>query len=290
MTTDAQRFFSTSSLRSFNHEDVLADRVVKVNPALITIIDGHILTTPPEELQRRVESGVIELLACGVRTFHLDINFPDYGGFGAASPGTNTGVFTPDFLARLNDLVHSHDAYLNLHLLTDNPRERLRAFAHIPFGAVCFQLDTISDRQELNAMIDAVLKMGACASPVIETVGSGATAPAEPNAVLNLLRPALPQVGMLTFQAAATASRSNTSQGAFTSNTAKSYIDVLRSEFQGTVQVQGGITTRTIGEVVQLGVEFLVCGTEIFRNPEGRSPAAVIAGMLAAAARALEQS
>jgi len=139
-------------------------------------------------------------------------------------------------------------------------------------------------------MVDAVLKIGACASPVIETVGSGATAPAEPNAVLNLLRPALPQIGMLTFQAAATASRSNTSEGAFTSNTARSYIDFLRPEFHGTVQVQGGITTRTIGEVVRLGVEFLVCGTEIFRNPEGRSPATVIAGMLAAAARALEQS
>ncbi len=291
MTTDAQRFFSTSSLLApFSRDDVLAGRIIKLNPALVTIIDGHIMTTPPEELQQRIEEQVVALLAARIRTFHVDINFPDYGGFGAVRPETNVSVFTPGFLARLSELVRAHGAYLNLHLLTESPRERYRAFAHIPFGAVCFQLDAIADRYELAALVDTILTAGACASPVIETVGAGMKPPAEPQAVWELLEPTLPRIGMLTFQAAVTASRSNTPRGTFAADALRAYIEAMRPDFTGVIQVQGGVTTRTVGEVVRLGAEFLVCGTEIFRHPQGHRPAEVIGEMLENAARSLVEA
>jgi len=133
------------------------------------------------------------------------------------------------------------------------------------------------------------VKTGACASPVIETVGTDAQPPAEPRAVRELLHSTLPRVGMLTFQAAVTASRSNTPRGAFAGDAVQTYIAALRPDFSGTIQVQGGVTTRTIGDALRLGAEFLVCGTEIFRHPLGRPPADVIAEMFRIAARELEQ-
>ena len=52
----------------------------------------------------------------------------------------------------------------------------------------------------------------------------------------------------------------------------------------GTFQIQGGITTETIGDAMRLGAEFLVCGTQIFRNSQGLIPPQVVDRLLAEAA------
>lgn len=287
MTTEAQRFYSQSALTSFTRQDILEGRVIKINPALITITDGLVESTPPETLQHRVEAYVGDLLDYNVRTFHVDINFPDYSSFGLMRPDINTKVFTPAFLAYLNDLVRSRGTFLNLHLLTDHPRERLREFAGVSFGAVCFQLDAVNGTESLSVLADDILEMGACVSPVIETVGAGQGTIRTKEEVLDFLKPVLSRVGMLTFQAAGTASRSSSAQGALAQESARSYIEFLRPAFNGTIQLQGGVKTETIGKIVQLGAEFLVCGTEIFRHPAGHTPAEVINGILQEAARAL---
>ena len=287
MMTEGRRFYSQSALTSFTRQDILEGRVIKINPALITITDGLVESTPPETLQPLVETYVGDLLDFNVRTFHVDINFPDYSSFGPVGPDINTKVFTPAFLACLNDLVRSRGAFLNLHLLTDHPRERLREFAGVSFGAVCFQLDAVNGTESLSMLVDDILETGACVSPVIETVGAGQGIIRTKEEVLDFLKPVLSRVGMLTFQAAGTASRSSSAQGTLALETTRSYIEFLQPALDGTIQLQGGVKTETVGKIVQLGAEFLVCGTEIFRHPADHTPEEVIAGMLQEAARAL---
>lgn len=288
MLTEGQIFYSKSALTSFTREDVLEGRVIKISPALITIADGLVGTIETKELQQRIENHVLDLLDHHIRTFHLDINFPDYSGFGSSRPDLNTGVFSPSFLAHLNDVVRDRGGFLTLHLLTDFPQNRLNAFVEIPFAAVCFQLDAIPSAHHLTPLIEDILQMGACASPVIETVGARQTLLRSKEEVLDFLGPFLSEIGMLTIQTAGTAARSNTEQGALARDIGGSYLTFLRQAFDGTIQIQGGVKTETIGEVVKLGAEFLVCGTEIFRNTEGRSAGEVVEGMLAEAAKALE--
>jgi pentose-5-phosphate-3-epimerase len=106
--------------------------------------------------------------------------------------------------------------------------------------------------------------------------------------VRELLKPVLPAIGMLTLQAAGTASRSKRPAGHFAREALASFLTILRESFTGTLQIQGGITTQTIGQAVQLGAEFLVCGTELFHNREQGAPRAVIDALLTEAANALK--
>ena len=153
--TDRQRFYSTRTLPAFTRQDVLDGKVVKLNPALITIADGLVEKLPPRTLQERVLAQVELLLSHGkVRTFHVDVNFEDYGGFGAKRPDINTTVFTPNFLAKLDACVQAEGAFLNLHVLTDHPRDRLRAFESISLGAICFQLDAVQEPTALESLSD----------------------------------------------------------------------------------------------------------------------------------------
>jgi pentose-5-phosphate-3-epimerase len=283
---DGRRFYGVSTLPNVTPQGVLDGDVVKLNPALITITDGLVEQLAPQVLQGRVRAQVELLLAQGkVRTFHVDVNCADYGGFGPRRPEVNTAVFTPEFLARLNAHVQTQGAFLNLHLLTDRPHVRLRRFADIPLGAVCFQLDAVREPAALAALVRQIADLGACASPVVETVGTANRQPLSIEAAFALLEPVLPEVGMLTFQAAGTAARSSREGGGV--DHVAPHIARVRRTFAGPIQIQGGITTRTIGEAVKLGAEFLVCGTQIFLHPDGLTPPEVVDRLLAEAARAL---
>ena len=287
MITSARHFYSNSVLAApFDRADVLAGRVIRISPALITIIDGRLATTAPGELRRNVLDHAWALLKGGIRSLHIDINFDDYGGFGADGPGSNVEVFTPAFVKALAEMAAQHGGYVTLHLLTDAPERHLPAFARIPLGAVCFQLDAVAHAARLAAFVTQIRAMGACASPVIETVGTPQRDPLPPDAVRALLAPVLSQIGMLTLQAAGTAARSNVPAGAFARERVADYLACLTPGFNGTVQIQGGITTETAGAAATLGAEFLVVGTQLFRQ-EGRDPQHVIDAMLAAAASAL---
>ena len=256
--TEAQRFYGTPSARPAALGDILGGRIIKINPALITITDGLVATTPPELLQRRVRERVRELLKDGkVHTFHLDMNYEDYNGFGQNKPEINTSVFTPSFVTELNELVRSGGAFLNLHLLlTDNPGQRLREFEDAGVGAVCFQAEVIDDVRQLEELVEQIVGLGACASPVIEAVGSKTFTPPPQEEVLAFLEPVLPQVGMLTVQAAGTASRSNTPAGTFDSQRVRSYLAAIGPRFEGTIQLQGGISTYTVAEAADWGPSF----------------------------------
>lgn len=285
--TPGQQFFSLSSLKSYARQDILEGRVIKINPALVTIIDGLVGKTKHSELQERILKTVAGLVQDKVQTFHVDINFEDYSGFGNTRPETNTAVFTPSFLSSLNDLVRANNRFLNLHLLTSRPKERLSQYEKTEFGAICFQLDSAQNIRYLNELIDMILGMGACASPVIETVGSENLQPKSREEVLEFVRPFFDKIGMLTFQMEKTASRSSSSLGMLDRNEAKDYISFVKRDFHGTIQMQGGITTNTISKAIRLGAEFLVCGTQIFRNKENHDPKRVIREMLLEAAKTL---
>jgi pentose-5-phosphate-3-epimerase len=92
---------------------------------------------------------------------------------------------------------------------------------------------------------------------------------------------------MLTFQAAATAARSNHPAGVFARDAVLAYLAPLKPAFAGTIQFQGGITTETVGAAVGVGAEFLVAGTQIFRNRGGLTPPQVVDALRRAAAAAL---
>jgi pentose-5-phosphate-3-epimerase len=266
---------------------VLGGQVIKINPALITITEGLIAEKTSEELQHRVVEQVVRLLSQGVRTFHVDVNFEDYSGFSASRPDLNGSIFSPRFLHSLNTLVHASGAFLNLHLLTDFPSRHLAEYASVGAGAICFQLDAVPHDRELARLLALIQDLGACASPVIETVGSDNLKPPGMDAVLMLLEPFLSQIGMLTFQVAGTASRTHSPAGRLAKEQAISYIAPMREMFGGAIQLQGGITTQTIGDAVRLGAEFFVCGSEVFRNRRGRPPEKVIDDMLRRAAEVL---
>ncbi|MBN1202946.1 MAG: hypothetical protein JXJ20_13940 [Anaerolineae bacterium] len=290
MTTAGQQFYGTSTLTApFTRADVLDGHVIRLSPALITITDGRIGSVPPDVLRDDVTGQVRALLDHSVRSFHVDINFDDYGGFGSQPPDRNAAIFTPDYVADLNTLTRQRGGFLTLHLLTDDPAYHLRAFEHIPLGAVCFQLDAVPDGGRLADLVEQIRAMGACASPVIETTGTGRLVPVPPADVRALLDPVLPSIGMLTFQAAGTAARSNLPAGAFARDQVAAYIAALKPGFEGTIQLQGGITTATICAAVGLGAEFLVAGTQIFHHPGGLAPPDVIDAMLHAAARGLKE-
>jgi pentose-5-phosphate-3-epimerase len=131
--------------------------------------------------------------------------------------------------------------------------------------------------------------MGACASPVIETVGSDHMAPPPPQQVHQQLQPVLARIGMLTFQAAGTAARSNQLAGTFAADQVRRFIDPFKQAFRGTVQIQGGIKIETVGQALELGAEFLVIGTQLFRHPTGLSPTDVVDRLLGQAADALNR-
>lgn len=285
MDTPGQVFYGTSARRTpCTRAEVLAGQVIRLSPALITITDGRTDREPPAALQRDVMARVRDLLAGGVRSFHVDINCGDYSGFGSAAPAVNTHVFTPAYVTELAALIRARDAFVTLHLLTDTPEAHLPAFADAALGAVCFQLDAVPEPARLAALVDRIRAMGACASPVVETVGTDRRAAAPPEEVHALLAPLLSRTGMLTLQAAGTGARSNRPAGAFEAGRVAAYLDPLRPAFGGTIQLQGGITLETIPAAVETGAEFLVAGTQLFRHPDGRAPAEVAAAMLEAAA------
>ena len=287
LRTSGQQFYSRSMLGTFTRQEVLRGQIIRINPALITITDSQVNKVAPEKLQHQVETRVQQLLVYGLKTFHVDVNFEDYSGYGALRPDLNEVIFTPLFLQGLKRLVHEHGGYLNLHLLTDFPAQHFSDYQAVEADAICFQLESLPNGFQLAALIEMIQRSGACASPVIETVGSDGLVPPNPESVFSRLKPLLAEVGMLTLQVAGTTSRSNTAAGSLAIEQARAYIDALRPSFAGTLQFQGGITTRTIGQAVRLGAEFVVCGTEIFRNREGRTAEAVIDELLQQAAQAL---
>ena len=288
MITNRQLFYSQSALRLTSKKAILDGRVIKINPALITLTDGKIKSHSPDELQARVYQQVKNLVESKIFTVHVDVNYPDYRGYPIDRPDINTDVFSPAFVGRLNDLVRSQGRFLNLHLLTDNPLQRLQEYDQLKLGAVCFQLDVISNERQLEKLVGYIIGRGACASPVIETVGSENLKPLPIDEVETLLEPVISRVGMLTFQAAGTAARSTQEAGAFGGQVLRDYVSRVKGIFGGTLQLQGGIKKDTIGDAVRLGAEFMVTGTEIFRNRDGQSPVQVIDQMLMEAAQAMQ--
>ncbi len=285
MTTAAQAFYGPFPT-AYSRQDVLDGHVVHINPALITLTEGMVARDSIQVLQDRVRQAVLNLAADGVRTFHADINLEDYGGFASKLPDMNSEIFSPLFLAELCEALRPHQAFVNVHLLTGSIAERLLAFRDVPIGAVCFQLDAV-EADQLDRCLDLILEMGACASPVIETSGSDHLIPPSPDAVYRILSPRLDRIGMLTFQAAGTASRSNAAAGSFDSPRLGAYLEPFRHRFDGALQVQGGITTQTIAAAVTEGFRFLVCGTQLFHHKEGHTPQEVLGELLLRAADVL---
>lgn len=288
MTKLRDDFYHNSSLKFFSKEDILRGNVIKINPALITILDSIDKSFPIAYTQQKVLCIVKDLISEGnIHTLHIDINFDDYKHFGIHPPSVNSHIFTPEFLEKLYDLSTPYDVLLNVHLLTNHIEKYLLEIKHIKIGAICFQLEVIKNQNELANILDLIISMGTCASPVIETVGSENFTPPPKEVILQFLAPFFDKIGMLTFQLATTGVRSDQITNLPFTNNSIEYIHFIGDYFPGTLQIQGGITTKTIGTAIKLGSEFFVCGTEIFNNKEGYSPQAVVRQLLANAYQTL---
>lgn len=258
---------------------------ITLNPALITLLDGRDTALPLALRQQRVMDSARALVKHGIRTLHVDVICGDYGGFDVPPPRTDA-IFSPTWVTELVWMAAEYEAFVNVHLLTDNIARQLGAYAHTGIGAVCFQLDAVSDRTALRALIDAIHAMDAAVSPVIETVGTSVRPAATPEQVAHWLQPVLTEIEMLTIQAATTAARSNQPGVHLDQNRIRSYLYPLRDGFGGTVQIQGGITTDTVCQAVQTGATFLVAGTQIFHS--NRTPEAMIDALLTKAATCVD--
>jgi pentose-5-phosphate-3-epimerase len=288
MANIGKSFYHKSSLKNFSKEDIAKGTVIKINPALITILDTIDTLENTAYTQQKVLNIAKDLISKGnLHTLHIDINFDDYKHFGIHPPSVNSHIFTPEFLEKLYDLSTPHDVLLNVHLLTNHIEKHLLEINHINLGAICFQLEVIKIQNELAKIIDLILSIDACVSPVIETVGSENFTPSNKETILQFLSPFFDKIGMLTFQLATTGMRSDHITNLPFTNNSIEYINFISSHFPGTIQIQGGITTKTIGIAVNLGSEFFVCGTEIFNNAEGYSPQEVVHQLLANAHQAL---
>lgn len=260
------RFYSPAVLPA-TAKYMAAGRVVRLNPALITLLDGRIDAVPVAVLQQEVTKQVRHLLSHGkVMTFHCDINFPDYGGFGEPAPCSNQAVFTPDFLTTLAANIRRQGGYLNLHMLTDQPLERWREYQGVSPAAVCYQLDAVADPQYHRELLERINASGSCASPVIEIFGSAGRDALTAAATFSQVQPFLAELPLLTFQAEATAARSTFAAGGLASAVVRDYIAYYKKRYTGAIQLQGGIKLNTIRDAAALGADFLVCGTVIFRT------------------------
>ncbi|WP_026885432.1 hypothetical protein [Clostridium beijerinckii] len=288
MKNNREIFYGTSALRFYNKKDIINGKVIKINPALITILDKLDKSLDTNTIQEKVIEEVEILLNHGnIKTLHVDINFDDYSNFGSNGPSVNSHIFSISFLERLDALVRLHEAFLNIHLLTDYPKIHIKDIKHIKVGAVCFQLEVVKDYQELKEIINEIIEIGACVSPVIEVVGTDKFIPKTKKEILEFVLPFQDKIGMLTFQVEATGARSSNSSGMLNSKEIEEYINYFTRNFDGTIQIQGGITAETIRSAIKLGSEFLVCGTEIFNNKLGYSSVDVIENMLKEADKAL---
>lgn len=288
MKTKRQLFYGQSSLKFYNREDIINGRVIKINPAIITILDKLHKSLDIDLIQEKVLVEVETLLKTGnIYTIHVDINFKDYNNFGNNGPAVNSHIFNVNFLERLSKLTESYSVFLNIHLLTDYPKVHIMDIKHIKIGAICFQMEVVKDSKELGEIVDEISKIGACASPVIEVIGTEKFVPKTKEEAFKFISPFQDKIDMLTFQVETTGARSSSSLGLLASNEVTDYISFFKNNFNGTIQIQGGITTKSMGLAVKLGGEFLVCGTEIFNNKFGYSSIEVIENMLEQAAKAL---
>lgn len=291
METKKQLFYGKSLLISYTSEDILAGNVIKINPALITILDKLYKLNKSldiNQIQEKVLGEVDVILKQGnIHTLHVDINYDDYSNFGVNSPAINSHIFNIDFIEKLNKLAESYLAFLNIHLLTDYPELHIQDIKHIRIGAICFQLEVVKSSETLREIIDKIVAIGACASPVIEIIGTEKFTPRTKEDALDFLSPFQDKIGMLTFQCEATGTRSNSALGMLNSNEIIDYINFFADNFDATIQIQGGITTTTISAAINLKSEFLVCGTEIFNNKLGYSSTEVIKSMLKQADKVL---
>ncbi len=139
MKLSALDYYRTNTLgNDFTYEDVLLGKIIKLNPALITLVDGRNMEQSITKLQALVQSQVRLLLEHDIRTFHVDINFADYGGFGSSTPCMTQAIFTPDWIAYLTDIANGYDAFINVHLLTDSVEQHLADYIDCGVGAFCF--------------------------------------------------------------------------------------------------------------------------------------------------------
>lgn len=274
-----RRFYSPAVLPA-TAEYITAGKIVRLNPALITLLDGRMETVPPAVLRQEVREQVGRLLVHGkIATFHSDINFPDYGGFGEPAPCSNQAVFTPDFLAALAADIRRQGGCLNLHLLTDRPLERWQEYQAVSPAAVCYQLDAVTDPVYHRTLLDSIAAQGSCASPVIEIFGSAGRPALTAAETFSQVQPFLAELPLLTFQAEATAARSTFAAGGLASAVVRDYIAYYKERYSGAIQLQGGVKLSTIRDAAALGADFLVCGTVIFRN-DRHSPAEMVDRLL----------
>lgn len=270
MGEQAQDFYAVSIL-PVTAENVLAGKTIRINPALVTLLDGRMGTTSVQQLQDEVLLQVQNLLCQKkIATFHVDINVDDYSGFGSNQPGDNTAVFDPDFLVQLNREIRRCDGFLNIHFLTDDPVKQVEYYRQLEECAVCYQLEVLADDDVHRKLLRLIDRQGSCASPVIEIFGSGSGGVVSKERTYAALKPFFSELAMLTFQAEQTAARSTFAQGALTTAPVKEYIAFFRRQFSGAIQIQGGIKRATIAAAAALGADFLVCGTDIFRSREHR--------------------
>lgn len=272
---------------------IQSGRVLRINPALITILE-HIPCIDTQNIRMQVLHQTENVLRSNkVQSVHVDINVADYQGFGQQKPILNYEIFDFSFLQELGQLLSTYSCGLNLHLLTADPCYWLEQYQGLTFDAICYQWEVIPSAAYHRALLQHIAAYDACPSPVLEmtrllpAAERGKTARGfareRAEALWRQLGCELPPDSMLTFQVEATGSRSHAAVGGLYDDAIIAALAFFRDVFPGTLQVQGGITTATVKQAVKLGMDFAVCGTQIFGTCD-RNPAEIVERLLKNAA------
>lgn len=125
MKTKRQLFYGQSSLKFYNREDIINGRVIKINPAIITILDKLDKSLDIDLIQEKVLTEVEILLKKGnIYTIHVDINFKDYNNFGNNGPAVKLGG---EFLVCGTEIFNNKFGYSSIEVIENMLEQAAKA-------------------------------------------------------------------------------------------------------------------------------------------------------------------
>ncbi|MGB3087170.1 MAG: ribulose-phosphate 3-epimerase [Phycisphaerae bacterium] len=161
------------------------------------------------------------------------------------------------------------DLFLDVHLMIAEPARYIQAFAEAGADNLTFHAEVVRDPEALAGRI--------------RELGCEPSVTINPDAAAELLRPAIPHVGMVLMMTVFAGFGGQT----FIADVLPKIRSVkgwLRPEQR--LEVDGGINTETVAEAAKAGADTIVSGTAVFGAPDG-DYARAISDLRQAAAAAL---